>query len=83
MPFRIVRSDIPVACATAAIPPRPKERASAAAHRLRPRSSKSPIMAAYLVRIHSTTRASGMHYKMNDLIFSSNTIFGTLLLCDS
>jgi len=24
-----------------------------------------------------------MHYKMNDLIFSSNTIFGILLLRDS
>ena len=60
IPFRIVRSDSPVATDTASIPPQPSERASAAAHLLRARSSKSATIAAYFSRIHSTTRASGI-----------------------
>jgi hypothetical protein len=41
IPLRIVRSEIPVATAIAAIPPLPREIASLAAQRRRPRSSKS------------------------------------------
>ena len=41
IPRRTVASEIPVALTTAAIPPRPCERASAAAHNRRPRSSSS------------------------------------------
>ena len=39
IPLRIVRSDIPVASATAEMPPRTSDFASVAAQRLRPRSS--------------------------------------------
>ena len=52
---RMVRSDIPVAAATASMPPQPSERASAAAHRLRVRSSRSATIATYFSRIHSMT----------------------------
>jgi len=51
IPVRMVRSEIPVASATAAMPPRPSERASAAAQRRRPRSSRSATKAMYFVRI--------------------------------
>jgi len=45
IPVRIVSTAIPVARATAAIPPRPAERASAAAHNRRWRSLSSPAIA--------------------------------------
>ena len=41
-PRSTVDSEIPVARTTAAIPPRPAARASAAAHNRRPRSSNTP-----------------------------------------
>ena len=46
-----VLSEIPVARATAAIPPRPCDRASAAAHRRRDRSFNNPCINPYLSRI--------------------------------
>ena len=60
IPLRIVRSEIPVAAATAVIPPLPRESASLAAQRRRPRSSRSWAMLTNFCRIHSMTRASGM-----------------------
>ena len=60
IPLRIVRSEIPVAMATAVMPPQPSDLASAAAHLRRPRSSRSEKIARYLSRIHSTTCASGI-----------------------
>src|SRR3990172_3336971 len=47
IPFRIVRSEIPVAMATAAIPPRPNDSASTADQRRRPRSLRSPMRLLY------------------------------------
>ena len=47
-PLRIVRSAIPVTATAAAIPPRPQARASTAAQRRRPRSSRSSNSSAYL-----------------------------------
>ena len=58
IPVRIVRSEIPVAVATATIPPRPSDLASIAAHLRRPRSSSSDERCRYLSRIHSTSDAS-------------------------
>ena len=60
IPVRIVRSDIPVACATAVIPPLPNDIASAAAHRRLARSSKSATIALYFFLIDETVAASGM-----------------------
>src|SRR5713226_2741904 len=42
------------------MPPQPSDRASAAPHRLRARSSRSETIAVYFSRIHSTTCASGI-----------------------
>ena len=59
-PLRMVRSESPVALATATIPPRPNDSASVAAHRRRPRSSKSLPSKINLLRIHATTFSSGI-----------------------
>ena len=56
----MVRSESPVALATATIPPRPNDSASVAAHRQRPRSSKSLPSKINLLRIHATTFSSGI-----------------------
>lgn len=47
IPFRIVRSETPVALATAAIPPRPKESDSTTAQRRRARSPRSSARFSY------------------------------------
>lgn len=80
IPFRIVRSDIPVAAATASMPPQPSDRASAAPHRLRARSSRSAAIAAYFCRIHSTTCASGMAGTISKSSPYVNTNFGNSFL---
>jgi hypothetical protein len=79
MPFRTVRSDKPVACATAAMPPQPNETASVAAQRRRPRSSNSSMSASYLQRIHSKTLASGIVGSSHNPIHKINSNFGNLL----
>ena len=60
IPVRIVRSEIPVALATAMTPPRPSDKASTAAHLRRPRSSSSAARFLYLSRIHSMSFASSI-----------------------
>ncbi len=57
IPLRTVRSEIPVATATAVIPPLPRDSASVAAQRRRPRSSKSWAILANFCRIHAMTCA--------------------------
>jgi hypothetical protein len=64
-PRLIVEGAIPVARATAAVPPRPNELASAAAHNRNPRSSssptssrnRSPIAASSAIHLHSAEAA--------------------------
>ena len=54
-PRLTVPSEIPVARATAAIPPRPCDRASAAAHRRRDRSVNNPFISPYRSRMASSS----------------------------
>ena len=76
----MVRSDRPVAADTASIPPQPSDRASAADHRLRARSSRSATIAEYFSRIHSTTFASGMAADIVENAWAVKTEFGNLFL---
>src|SRR5690606_4214644 len=78
MPFLTVRSDRPVATATATIPPLPIAIASLAAHRRRPRSSRWSTKARYFDRRLSTIAASGRRESIADPARQTQDQLGSL-----